>query len=397
MSSHPITFPFADRTCWDLTPNRLTQLKEKLLSQGTHVLDLTESNPTKVGLRYPQELLSFLSDPRSLEYEPSPMGLLESRKAVSSIYAAKGVSVPTEQILLTASTSEAYSFLFRLLANPGDEILVPKPSYPLFEYLMGLHDLNAVSYPLIYSGQWTLDLDALSRAMTQRTKAVIAVHPNNPTGSCFTREELQDLRALLRERKVPLIADEVFAEYLGTLYNGRVSPSRTLAGDQETLTFSLGGLSKWMGLPQMKLAWIAATGPSELLRKALERLEVIADTFLSVSTPIQHAFPRWMGIAPLIQDQIRARLSGNRQLLEKRLASHRAVEFLQADGGWNAVLRVPSLKDEEGFVLRLLEEKRLLIHPGYFFDFKEPGFLVISLLVPPESLEKGLISLEGCL
>ena len=351
------------------------------------VLDLTESNPTRCGFLYPKQLLDPLRDPSALSYDPDPKGLLCAREAVASVYQAKGAQIHPEEIVLTASTSEAYGFLFRLLCNSGDQVAVPSPSYPLFDYLARLSDVEPVSYPLLYDGRWHISFEALFKKITPRTKALVTVHPNNPTGSCVTKEELSALLRISRERGLPIISDEVFAEYL---YAADFGLPRTLAGAGGPLIFSLGGLSKFMGLPQMKLGWIAVSGQEESVRLALERLEGIADTALSVNRPAQLALPIWMAFAGELQTQIRRRLSANRRFLMERLAGETAARCLHADGGWSAVLCVPAVQDEEGWVVDLLEKEHLLIHPGYFFDFQETGILVISLLAPPERFQSGV-------
>ena len=379
---------FADRTRWQTALNALSQRRQRLEREGVTLLDLTESNPTKVGFHYPPGWLSLLAEQEGLQYDPSPKGLLSAREAVASIYARKGVSLHPERIVLTASTSEAYGFLFRLLCNPGDQILIPVPSYPLFSYLADLSDVKPVSYPLRYVDRWGIDFKALEEAISSRTRAVIVVHPNNPTGSCVTVQEQERLAQLCRAGNIVLIADEVFSEY--RFHDDRNYPSTLFPSrDLDFLTFSLGGISKFIGLPQMKLAWIAAGGPETLLKPALERLEVIADTFLSVNTPVQRALPQWLSNARGIQSQIQERISENRQFLTKNLKG-RGVQLLQADGGWSAVLKIPSVEDEESWAMKLLEKERLLVYPGYFFDFPEPGIGVISLLLSPEIFQEGV-------
>ena len=380
---------FSDRTGWPLTPNRLSQAVERLRAQGIPILDLAESNPTQVGLQYPEGFLKPLADFRSLVYDPSPKGLSSACQAVVGLYAQKGIPVSADQIFLTCSTSEAYSFLFRLLCNPGDSVLVPCPSYPLFEYLAGLDDVRPSPYRLRYNQKrWEVDFDHLEAACLPTTRAVIVVHPNNPTGSGLASEEWRELISLCQRKNLALVADEVFADYF---YEEDQRIPRTLAGNPDVLVFSLGGLSKFLGLPQMKLAWIAVTGPKEMVRPALERLELIADTYLSVNTPVQQALAGWLADPSWIQTRIRERLLRNRRFLLREVGrAGDPIRCLEADGGWNAVLRVPAIRDEEKFTLDLLEQEKVLAHPGYFFDFEEQGYLVVSLLPPPERFEKGV-------
>ncbi len=406
---------FAQRISEPLKPNRLSRTLERIKALGGVPIDLTELNPTRAGFQYPRELLKDLQVPENLSYEPDPKGLQEARQAVALIYAAKGLAISAEQVVLTASTSEAYSFLFKLLANGGEEILFPKPGYPLFSHLAALNDVKPLFYPLRYDKRWWLDLAALKKLLSARTRAVVVVHSNHPTGSCLRREELKELfnlsrshaaggpsgvasdsrshkpegngaASFSRSRGLALIADEVFAEYL-TDEDPRVPP--TLLGSNQLLQFSLGGVSKFMGLPQMKLSWIVVAGPRDQVKGAVQRLELIADTYLSVNGPVQRAFPRWLNLSPMIQAQIRARITENRRKLLELLQGH-PVQCLQADGGWTAVLHIPTLQDEEEWVVRLLTDKRVLVHPGYFYDFDESGHLVISLIMPPDLFEEGI-------
>lgn len=386
--------PFAKRTEWDLGLNRLAQAREELRRQGAEVLDLTESNPTRAGLACPPELLAPLSAPDSLQYDPDPQGLLSARQAVASLYAGKGANVPPEQILLTAGTSEAYGFLFRLLADAGDAVLIPRPSYPLFGYLADLNDVRTVPYSLRpEKNRWAVDFESLQAAFTSRTRAVVAVHPNNPTGSCLRLAEWEGLLDLCRRNGAALIADEVFAEYLC-----REDPEvpATLWGGAGVLTFALGGLSKLLGLPQMKLAWIACSGPAEELRPALEKLELIADTVLTVNTPVQRAFPEWVRQAAAFQGPIRHRVGQNRRFLEEQAARPGSPFYLPpSDGGWSAALHFPSVKDGEKWATGLLESRRVLVHPGYLFEFEGEGWIAVSLLPPPDVFEEGIRRLSG--
>ena len=381
---------FSDRTGWDLTPNALSRKQEGLRERGVPIFDLTESNPTRAGFPYPEEWFRELSDPAVSRYEPDPLGLRSAREAIARLFASKGAAVGPEQILLTASTSETYSHLFRLLADPGQSVLVPQPSYPLFQYLADLSDVRPVPYPLRFQPDrgWRIDFTALESAAAG-AKAVVAVHPNHPTGSALRRNELQRLVEICRRERLALIADEVFAEYLFA-ENPDIPP--TLLGPHGILVFALGGLSKFLGLPQMKLAWTACAGPEELLRPALARLELIADSYLSVNTPVQRAFPQWLKAAQPIQGRIRERLGANLRTLAEKCRSG-PWRLLPADGGWNAVLRngaLSSWEEEERWVISLLEKTEVLVHPGSFFDFDQSGHLVISLLTDPDRWSEGI-------
>ena len=378
---------FAARTDWDLTPTRLAAALAARRSAGLPVLDLTESNPTRCGLAPADDaLLGALAHPESLRYDPAPLGLPEARAAVADYYAAKGVPLDAGRICLTASTSEAYGFLFRLLADPGDEVLVPSPSYPLFDFLAGLNDVRLVPYPLVYEGRWRIGLDAVRAAAGPRARALVVVHPNNPTGSFLRPDERDALVGLCRARGLALIADEVFADYAFEPERDRVA---TLAGTAGALSFVLSGLSKVAALPQMKLAWMAAGGPEESVRAALARLEVIADTLLSVATPVQRALPALLAGRAEVQARILARLRANRKALVDRVGGKGPVEVLAAQGGWYAILRLRGARDEEAWALDLLAEDGVLVHPGYLFDFAEVGHLVVSLLPAEDVFAEG--------
>lgn len=379
---------FASRTQWKLTLNRLTEVLEARRRAGLPILDLTESNPTRCGFEYPAvEIFAALTAPESLIYEPSPKGLLSAREAVVAYYAEKGVTVDPEQILLTASTSEAYSFLFRLLADPGDCVLVPRPSYPLFDFLATINDVELNAYPLAYSAGWHVDVAALRELVTDRTRAILVVNPNNPTGSFLQRDELARMFDLCGQHELALISDEVFADYPFAPNPDRVV---SVAGSSDVLTFALGGISKLLGLPQMKLAWICASGPAEVLNDALARLEVVADTYLSVNTPVQRALPRWLALRDKLTQSILTRILTNRPYLIDRTRPPHTCEYLEADGGWYAVIRVPRTRSEEELVVELLEQDGVLVHPGYFFDFDAEGYLVVSLLPPPDVFQPGM-------
>jgi len=359
---------FSSRLDWNLQTNRLSAL----LKTKQRVLDLTESNPTRAGFEYPGErILDALADPRVLRYDPEPRGLLSAREAVAGYYG----DVPVSRILLTASTSEAYAYLFKLLCDPGDEILSPRPSYPLFEFLARLESVRVVQYPLRYDGVWHIDFDALERAITPRTKAIVVVNPNNPTGSFLKREEWSRLQRF----GLPILSDEVFSDYAFSPDDSRM---RSLTNAPGALTFSMSGLSKIAALPQMKLGWIVATGPGH--EAALERLELIADTYLSVATPVQIALPRLLEASVALRRQILDRTRSNLALLR------RSTVPLHVEGGWYATLQIPRTKSEEDWAISLLDRRDVLVQPGFYFDFESEAFLVLSLLTPPEIFAEGL-------
>jgi len=379
---------FSTRTNWQLTPNRLARAIEESRSKGFPLLDLTESNPTRCGFAFgEQAILEALANPQALSYAPDPRGLLPARQAVASYYAERGIKLAPEQIFLTTSTSEAYSFVFRLLADPADAILVPQPSYPLFDFLAGLNDIRVIPYPLIYGQGWQIDLPMLEKHLEAHARAILVVHPNNPTGSFVRRHELAQLLALCRKQDMALVADEVFADY-----SFAADPQRVLshAAITQALTFTLSGLSKISALPQMKLAWLVVNGPPGLLRRALARLEIIADTYLSLSAPLALALPALLETRRTLQPQILARVTSNLHLLDARLASGQPVSRLEVEGGWYAVLRLPSIRTDEEWAIELAGKDGVLVHPGHFFDFSSEGYLVISLLTQPETFDEGI-------
>jgi alanine-synthesizing transaminase len=368
---------FSDRTSWKLTHNRLTQALEEVNSSGSHILDLTISNPTRAGLQYgDHKILQALASPQAMDYDPQPKGLLSARDAVANYYETQhGTPVDPERVILTTSTSEGYSFVFRLLCNPGDELLVPKPSYPLFEFLADLQDVKLVPYPLIYDHGWQMDFPSLQNAVTERTRGVVAVHPNNPTGSYVHAHERKSLNDFCNEHKLALIADEVFLDYAHD-----PSPQQSFAANQEALTFTLSGISKISALPQMKAAWVASSGPSAEVEPALARLEIIADTYLSMNAPIQWALPTLIAERKAIQRQLLDRVLGNLSELDRQLAAQKTCQRLNVEAGWYAVLRVPVTQNDEELAVDLLRRKSVLVHPGHFYDFPRDGYLVVSLI-----------------
>jgi alanine-synthesizing transaminase len=377
---------FSDRTNWKLTRNRLTEALEEARSSGVRVLDLTISNPTQAGLHYDEpQILQSLASPRSMDYDPQPKGLPSARAAVAAYYQTQhGIqNLDLDRLILTTSTSEGYSFVLRLLCNPGDELLVPKPSYPLFEFLADLQDVKLVPYPLIYDHGWQMDFPSLEKAVSKRTRAVVVVHPNNPTGSYVHPQEQESLNRFCREHELALIADEVFLDYAHDR-----APRQSFAANQDVLTFTLSGVSKISALPQMKVAWIATSGPAQQVEAAQARLEVIADTYLSMNAPIQCATPVLLDQRKNIQPQLLDRVLSNLAELDRQLAQQKTCQRLSLEGGWYAVLRVPVTQTDEELAVDLLSRKAVLVHPGHFYDFSTDGYLVLSLITQkPEFAE----------
>jgi len=379
---------FSSRLHWDLRPNHLARALEARRRSGAQILDLTQSNPTRARLSYPAaEITGAFSDPRALLYEPAPAGLPAARDAVMGYYSAHGSVVDPSRIFVTASTSESYAWLFKLLADPGDEVLAPRPSYPLFEFLAQMESVRVKQYPLVYHDGWSIDIDALAASVTERTRAIVLVNPNNPTGSFVKRGDLDTLMELCVERGMALISDEVFADYMLEPDEECVT---SLAGVEGALTFCLSGLSKIAGMPQMKLGWIVIGGPSVLRAEAAERLELIADTYLSVGAQVQHALPTLLSAGENVRRQIAARTRQNLADLRAAAGSHPSVQVLKVDGGWNAILRVPRTRTEEEWCLDLLENASVLVQPGFFYDFESEAFLVLSLLTEPETFCEGV-------
>jgi alanine-synthesizing transaminase len=372
------------RTWWDLAPTAWARRLAELRAEETRLWDLTASNPTHCGFHYdPGSILGPLADPASLEYDPDPRGLLTARQAVCRYYQDHGATVDPRQITLTTSTSEAYSFLFRLLCDAGDEVLIGQPGYPLFDFLARLDDVKLVPYQMFYDHGWHLDPAALRAKVNDRTRAIVVVHPNNPTGHFTRPEERRALEAICLEHQLALIVDEVFLDYA---HAGQPAARSFTGGEHPVPTFVLSGLSKIAALPQMKAAWIAAFCDPE----ALERLEVVADTYLSVSTPIQRALPHWLAHRDGLQAQIRDRVDENLRVLDTALARQPLLSRLGVEAGWYAVLRVPELQTGETLALWLLEEQRVVVHTGNFFGFAGEGWLVVSLLTEEEEFAQGI-------
>jgi alanine-synthesizing transaminase len=370
--------------------NRLSVALQERRAAGLPIIDLTESNPTRAGFDYPPALLQSLAQPEALRYAPHALGLSDARAAVSADYQRRGVIVPAERLVLTASTSEAYSWLFKLLCDPGDAVLVPHPSYPLVEHLTGLDGLMAEPYALEFHGRWSIDLEGIRRALdapSRRIRAIVLISPNNPTGSVVTPPELTQLAAMAAGHGVALIADEVFSDY--PIQNSMVNSA---LAQSDALTFGLGGLSKSVGLPQVKLGWIGVSGPPPLADAALERLETICDTYLSVSTPVQLAAAHLLRDGATVRAQIHERVRRNAFALRNAVAvlANSACTMLPIEAGWYAVIQIPAVEPEETFVVNLLKRTGVLVHPGYFYDFEREAFLVISLLPEPAVFSSAL-------
>jgi aspartate/methionine/tyrosine aminotransferase len=383
---------FSNRIQNSLEPNEFSRALRQAQSTGKPLIDLTESNPTRAGLQYPDDLLTLLGDVRGLTYAPRPLGLDVARDAVARDYARRQLAVPSNRIVLMASTSEAYSVLFKLLCNPGDEVLVPRPSYPLFEHLTRLDSVTPVAYDLEYHDRWNVDVDSMRRAFSPRTRAALLVSPNNPTGSFVKPSELSDIVRLCTQHSAAIIADEVFADYE---LDGETANRGQLFAHDDVLGFSLGGLSKSVGLPQAKLAWTALSGPDALVAESLARLEIVCDMYLSVSTPIQLAAAGLLERGDSIRRQIQTRVRTNYQTLLDRAATTRSCRVLHAEGGWYAVIQVPSLSTEEDLVVSLVTDHAVVAHPGYFFDFPRESYLIVSLLTPTAMFGDGIGRIFG--
>lgn len=380
---------FSRRTNWNLQTNRLTRALILHRASGKRVLDLAASNPTECGFDYDgAAILKALASPAALRYGPDPKGLLLARAAVAAYYAARKQAVSADDIVMTTSTSEAYSFVFRMLCNAGDELLIPSPSYPLFDYLAELQDVKLVRYPLVYDHGWQIDFHSLERATTARTQGVIVVNPNNPTGHFAGATDLARLNEICAARQMALIADEVFLDFG---LDGKLAAS--LATNTGSLTFTMSGLSKICGLPQMKIAWLITSGPADLKAQAMARLEMIADTYLSMSAPLQAAAPEFLRQRYAFQQQLTARVRENLAEIDRQFARQKSCTRLEVEGGWYAVLRVPATQPDEELALELLAKTEVYVHPGHFYDFPGDGYLVVSLIAPKEDFAEGVARL----
>ena len=377
---------FSKRTSWATNSNLLAAKLAQKRRAGHAIIDLTESNPTRCSFRYlkPNLLKPFLYK-RNLRYEPDPKGLLKTREAVARYYSDKKVKINPEDIFITAGTSEAYSFLFHLLADAGEAIASPRPSYPLFDYLADMNDVKLVRYPLVYQDGWQIAKNSLEKCFKNKPKALIVLNPNNPTGNFVSANERVFINELCAKKNAAIISDEVFLDFA---WNG--PPPRTFADNKQVLTFTLSGISKILGLPQMKLSWIVVSGPEPLKKKAIERLEIIADTYLSANTPSQHALPVWFKNREKTLREILDRLLTNRTYLEKAFEDIGGVQLMQSQGGWYSTIRCRSGLSDEELAIFFLEHHNILIYPGFFFDFPQEGHFVLSQLVPEEDYKMGI-------
>ena len=388
---------FSKRTDWKLQENAYTRALRLYQQSAKPILDLTASNPTTCGFHYDQAaILDAMQDRAALQYDPDPKGIAPARAAVAAYYGEMHprAAVDRENLMLTTGTSEAYSFLFRLLCEPGDEIAIAQPSYPLFDFLAAIQDVKLRPFRLLYDYGWQIDFHALQEAVSPQTRAILLVHPNNPTGHFVRRDEADRLQSICAERRMALVVDEVFLDY--RLGAGPGAAHGTFAASDRALTFVLSGLSKVAALPQMKIGWIAASGPEALLRDAMARLEIISDTYLSLSAPLQHALPALLAQRRKMQPQLLERVTGNLRTLDAKLSEQRLVSRLAIEGGWYAVLRVPAVQSDEDLAIRLLEKHGVLVQPGHFYEFAEDGYLVVSLLAPGGDFEAGIGRLLAC-
>ncbi|HEY8715020.1 MAG TPA: pyridoxal phosphate-dependent aminotransferase [Candidatus Acidoferrum sp.] len=384
---------FSDRTGWNLEHTKLSQALAANRATGKALIDLTKSNPTECGFRYDAEaILAALNNPASLAYEPLAQGLPLARAAIAAYHRSHDCDVSIDDIFLTTSTSEAYSFLLRLLCNPGDEVLIPQPGYPLLNFLADLQDVKLVHYPLLYDHGWQIDFHALQQALTSRTRAIIVVNPNNPTGHFCKPSEIAEMSEICRKRDISILADEVFLDF--ALDNDK---PQSFAANERALTFTISGLSKISGLPQMKVAWFVAGGPEHLKKSATARLEMIADTFLSMNAPVQLAIDTLLDQRHSFHEQCLQRVRKNLAQLDEQLSRQKLCSRLQIEGGWYATLQIPRTISEDDLAFDLLQANGAYVHPGHFYDFPADGYLVVSLITPEAEFAAGLAAVFGML
>ncbi len=384
---------FSRRTNWNFLSNELTLLRERKILEGKPILDVTESNPTKCNFDFLfSEIISSLNSEENILYSPNPKGNLQARETICKYYAERDISISPEQIILTSSSSEAYSLLFRLLCNVNEEILVPKPSYPLFDYLAQINDVAVKHYRLEYDGNWQIDFESLQKNISEKTKSIIIVNPNNPTGNFIHDGEREKLYQIANENNISVIEDEVFSDFRFQILDFRLKNSYPISHISH-LHFTLNGISKLLALPQMKLGWIVIQGESKLQQEAISRLEILADTFLSVNTPIQNALPKLFLLRKQIQTEILQRIQSNYNLLKQQM-SNSQCSILNVEGGWNTIIKIPNTKSDEQWAKEILEDENVFVHPGHFYDFESEGFLVVSLIQQKDIFEEGVVRIK---
>lgn len=375
------------RTAWGSPTNRLTIAREEAVARGQELIDLTESNPTRAGIPYPTaELGELLRESAAAPYDPDPLGMMSAREALAEHLSSEGDPVHPDDLVLTSSTSEAYSYLFKILADPGDEIVTHTPSYPLLDHLAELESVRLRRFPLHFHGaRWEIETSSAAAAIQQRARGVVVIHPNNPTGSVLDLQQQTELAALCASKQVPVISDEVFLDYpIGA------AKGTTFAAVDGVTVFALGGLSKGAGLPHWKLGWIRIGGSRPDRESFRGALELVADSYLSVHSAVQAALPLLLPLASRIADAIRARIRGNAGVLSRMISRAPGLQLLPIEGGWSAVIRVPSLGSDEDLAIELIESASVIVQPGYFYDFAAEGYLVVSLLCQPGQFETGV-------
>lgn len=381
---------FSCRTNWNFQNNRITKLIQEYQRNNISIIDLSESNPTKVGFNYPEKfVLKDFCSGKNLIYNPHPKGLINAREAICKFYHKKNINIHPESIIITAGSSDAYNYIFRLIAEPGDEILVPSPSYPLLQFLSRLNDISIKNYRLLYDGEWHIDIDSIYRNITNKTKAILFIHPNNPTGSYVKNEEYEKVLELANRYGLIFISDEVFYEYE---IEDKPNKFNSFSEKSDILTFTINGISKLLGLSQMKLGWVIVSGPNKLKQEAINRLEIISDTFLSVNTPVQNSLPIWLENYEELHNQIKHRVIINYFRIKDQILANSAIELLNVEGGWNGILRFPNIFTDEQWVELFLKKYRLFLQPGYFYDFERGAYLLVSLLLPENIIKKNIIA-----
>ncbi|RCK72845.1 MAG: putative aminotransferase [Ignavibacteriae bacterium] len=378
---------FSKRTSWDLKVNRITELLNQYLSNAENIINLTESNPTLVDLNYSEKILKPLNNLQNLIYSPDPKGLIGTRESICRYYEQKGIDLNPEDLVLTSGSSEAYNYIFRLITEPGDEILVPAPSYPLLSHLSQINDIVLKSYRLIYDGEWHIDFDSMKKSLSPKTKILICINPNNPTGSYVKRFEYEKVIKMAIANNLIIVSDEVFWDYKILEDTASII---SFSNCQEVPNFTINGISKLLVLPQMKLGWIIINGPADFKKEALNRIEIISDTFLSVNIPSQNALSDWFYTMNDIHYDLKRRIKENYNFLVQKINSDIPVQLFNIEGGWNAILRLPNIYKDEQWVEMFLNDCGVYVHPGYFYDFEYDSCIVLSLIVSPHKFQKGI-------